>query len=203
MQALEDHKISPIVLNSIPVLVSIHMQAFQGFFLTFLGSKFLSVVYSSILKDPSGIALAAWQGNQIIGFVFGSTQPQGLYRRLLIKHWWQFGWAAFPVVIQNPKVIPRLLRAFTISTEALPVAGCATLMSIAVIPDSQNSGAGKALVEEFLFQCKQRGVLHVNLTTDATNNEKVNRFYQKMGFQLYKKFTTPQGREMNEYLIAL
>ncbi len=80
---------------------------------------------------------------------------------------------------------------------------CATLMSVAVAPDAQGGGIGKLLINAFLAEAKNRGVQQVNLTTDKVNNESVNAFYQKLGFNKIASFTTPEGREMNEYLIEI
>ena len=76
-------------------------------------------------------------------------------------------------------------------------------MSIAVLPNAQGKGAGKLLVSAFLEESKRRGLSQVNLTTDRNNNEAANHFYQKLGFSLSKSYTTPEGREMNEYAIDL
>ncbi len=76
-------------------------------------------------------------------------------------------------------------------------------MSIAVVPEAQGFGVGQKLVHAFLVEASRRGCEHVNLTTDRLNNESANRFYQRLGFSLFNNYITPEGREMNEYLIAL
>ena len=88
-------------------------------------------------------------------------------------------------------------------SQADPGEGCATLMSIAVLPEAQGHGAGKALVCAFLEEAARRGSKHVNLTTDRDSNDSTNRFYQKLGFRLHRTYTTPEGRAMNEYRIDL
>ena len=40
---------------------------------------------------------------------------------------------------------------------------------------------------------------YINLETDAENNDAVNRFYVKNGFELARSYFSPEGREMNEY----
>jgi ribosomal protein S18 acetylase RimI-like enzyme len=76
-------------------------------------------------------------------------------------------------------------------------------MSIAVNPDEQSRGVGKELVKGFLEEAKKRGLHQVDLTTDAIGNEAVNHFYQSLGFELERTYTTPDGRVMNEYLFNL
>ncbi len=55
----------------------------------------------------------------------------------------------------------------------------------------------------FLQGAAARGLTKVDLTTDTNDNEEVNAFYQKSGFTCVRSFLTPEGREMNEYLIDL
>ncbi len=195
--------IRKITINDAKDIVFIHQKSFRGFFLTFLGPNFLRVLYQSISEDPSGIGFIAEVPSGTGAFVVGTTQPNGLYGRLLRKHWWQFGWTVLPAIVKKPSILPRLLRAFDMPGQELPTPKCGTLMSIAVDPSFQGQGLGKQLVVAFLAEAAKRGCTHVNLTTDAIGNEPTIAFYQKIGFDLYRTYTTPEGRRMNEYLIEL
>lgn len=187
--------------SDIPSVVSIHLSSFEGFFLSFLGRAFLRELYAGILEDPSGIAFVAEDAEKILGFVAGTSNPRGFYKRLLLKRWWRFAIASIRPVLSDLSIIPRLLRAFSRGEEVDIHENYANLMSIAVLPKMQRTGVGELLIEAFLDEAVIRGVDGVNLTTDKNENEKVNRFYQKLGFQLSSQFCTPEGREMNEYAI--
>jgi len=50
---------------------------------------------------------------------------------------------------------------------------------------------------------QRRDMRRVNLTTDKDNNDALNAFYRRLGFQLVRSFATPEGRWMNEYAIDL
>lgn len=76
-------------------------------------------------------------------------------------------------------------------------------MSLAVSPDAQRSGVGRTLNHAFLEEASRRGAKRVLLTTDRIGNDSVNRFYEKEGFRISRTFVTPEGRQMNEYEIAL
>jgi len=189
--------------KDIEQVVDVHLKAFPGFFLSFLGSRFLQELYTGILSDPSGIAMVFEDDGKIIGFVAGTDQPAGFYTRLLRQRWLRFGWASIWPVIQKPAIIPRLLRAFNTPKEADPGQGCGTLMSIAVSPDGQSKGVGRMLVTAFLDEATGRGLRQIDLTTDKLNNDSVNAFYVRLGFKCARSYVTPEGREMNEYLIEL
>lgn len=184
-------------------VVAIHLASFQGFFLSFLGPRFLKELYEGILDDPSHISLVSESGGQILGFVAGSDAPSGLYKRLLKKRWWRFGLASLPTVIKNPRVVKRLVRAFSMSRQAASGERRGTLMSIAVMPGDQNKGIGRLLVKAFLEEASNRGLCQVDLTTDKADNDSVNKFYLNLGFTCSRSFVTPEGRGMNEYSIDL
>ncbi len=197
-----NHVVSPL-REHIPNLVKIHLKSFPGFFLTFLGERFLFELYDAILLDSSGIEFIYQSEGEIYGFVAGTDQPSGFYKRLLVQRWWRFALAAIPATIRKPSILPRLLRAFSMPAQPLPAPNCGTLMSIAVAPSAQGKGVGKILVRAFLLEASKRGLEYVNLTTDADNNDTVNVFYVSQGFRLHRTFTTPEGRRMNEYLYWL
>ncbi len=189
--------------QDIPSVVDVHLQAFQNFFLSSLGHAFLQELYTSILNDPSGMSYVAIVEGQLIGFVAGTDQPAGFYRRLIKQRWWRFGLASILPVLRQPTIIPRLLRAFTMPQQVARGDQIATLMSIAVLPETQGQQLGKKLVSAFLEECRRREINQVNLTTDRLKNDFVNEFYLRMGFQCINSFTTLEGREMNEYQIIL
>jgi ribosomal protein S18 acetylase RimI-like enzyme len=77
------------------------------------------------------------------------------------------------------------------------------MMSIAVAPGISGHGVGQRLATHFLMTIKQKNIASVSLTTDRDANERVNRFYQRLGFQIARTYVTPEGRWMNEYIIDL
>lgn len=195
--------IRAMYLEDIPVVVSIHLQSFQNFFLSSLGRAFLRELYTAIFNDHSGISFVACVDGQIYGFVAGTDHPSGFYRRLIKQRWWRFGFASILPVLRQPAIIPRLLRAFTMPQRVETGERVATLMSIAVLPDTQGQRLGRQLVSVFLQECSNRKLTQVNLTTDRLNNDNANEFYRRLGFKCLRSFTTPEGRVMNEYEISL
>jgi|WetSurMetagenome_2_1015567.scaffolds.fasta_scaffold01171_6 ribosomal protein S18 acetylase RimI-like enzyme len=187
----------------VPAVVQVHLDSFPGFFLTFLGPAFLRELYVATLADSSGISFVAEDGEGICGFVAGTAQPAGFYRRLLRRRWWRFALAAVLPVLKRPSIITRLLGAFSMPEQATQQEGRGTLMSIAVLPEAQGNGIGQALVWAFLGAADQRGLRQVDLTTDRDDNETANRFYQNLGFVCERTFVTPEGRAMNEYVVSL
>lgn len=187
----------------VPQVVEVHLRTFRGFFLSFLGPKFLCALYEEILSLGDSECLVVTNGDDrtILGFVIGVADQTSMYSRLARRRWPRFALAALPVVAGHPSVLPRLFRAFHYPKASEKGAAPALLMSIGVLPEASGSHIGSGLVTHFLEAMRVRGVAEVSLTTDRDDNDRTNRFYQRLGFRVVRTYVTPEGRWMNEYLI--
>lgn len=187
----------------IPNVVEVHLAGFKGFFLSFLGPAFLRELYKGAVIDPSGISFIAENEGMICGFVMGTTHPSGFYKGLIKSRWWRFALASIFPALRKPSIIPRLLRALSMPERVNKQDNRGTLMSIAVLPEVKGKGIGKALVNSFLEDAAKQGLKQVDLLSDRYNNDDVNTFYKALGFKCERHFITPEGRVMNEYVIAI
>jgi ribosomal protein S18 acetylase RimI-like enzyme len=184
--------------------VSVHLQSFPGFFLSSLGPKFLGHFYQGIVDAPEGIAFVYLnEAGQPAGFVAGTSNPRGFYKRLLKRDWVKFSFASLGTLLRNPGTVRRIARGLLHPGQNPAGDDVAGLFSIGVLPELQGTGAGKILVNAFLDEARDRGCKRVFLTTDRDDNELVNHFYKKIGFVVEREYTTPEGRNMNEYWITL
>ena len=186
--------------GDVGAVTAVHLAAFPGFFLSFLGPRFLRELYRAIVDDEECIAYVAVADGRVIGFVAGSASS-GFYRRAARRRWFRFALASFGAFLRKPKIAPRLLRALYAPPKAA-LEG-ALLMSLAVDPRVQRSGAGRLLTAAFTEGAKQRGAKAVVLTTDRDGNDAVNAFYRAQGFTAAGEFVTPEGRAMNEYILYI
>lgn len=184
--------------RDVPRVVEVHQAAFKDFFLTFLGPRFLRLLYGEAVKLGE-IALVAEVDGQVLGLVMGSVQPSGFYGKLLRRRLVAFGVAAAPAVLRRPSVAMRVSKALLKPKMAAKPAGTATLMSLAVMPAGQGHGAGGALVAAFAAEARRRGALVVDLATDRDNNQGAKKFYLSVGFRLAGELVTAEGRALNEY----
>jgi ribosomal protein S18 acetylase RimI-like enzyme len=187
----------------VDAVVGVHLRSFEGFFLSFLGPNFLRLYYESVVGYPGAAGYVCLKGGRVVGFVCGMVSPSRFYSYLLRTRWWRFALAALGAALGRPSVIPRLFRALLYPSQTSGRSDTATLTSIAVDPAVQGEGVGAELVAAFLADMRARGVKRVDLTTDHYGNDEVNTFYQKQGFHCERTFVTPEGREMNEYVIWL
>jgi ribosomal protein S18 acetylase RimI-like enzyme len=187
--------------QDITEIVTVHLESFEGFFLTFLGRDFLAVLYESLLTDRDGILLVCEENQHIAGFVAGTTCLPESYRRMLGRRALAFWWAATGALLRRPAIAPRLFRALRRPSEAMRYSAEAVLMSIAVRPEDQGRGVGQALVRAFGTALEERGVDVFCLTTDRDGNDRVHRFYAKLGLRPVTEHVTPEGRAMTEYCL--
>ena len=189
--------------GDIESVVALHRRAFPGFFLCFLGDRFLREFYTGIALDPFAIPLLAESDGSPLGFAVGASEPASVYRRLIKRRWWRFAMAALPAVVRKPAIVFRLLRALRKPSKSCSDPATVELMSIGVEPTFQGAGVGHALLRAFLIEALVHGAVTVILSTDAENNDAVNHFYQAAGFQLERDFYSPQGRHMYDYRALL
>lgn len=177
----------------------LHMVAFPGFFLSHLGPRFLAEFYGAHVRDPDAVTVVAVDAaDHVQGVVVGNANPHGFYRRLLVSRWFAFIWASLGLVLRKPRVTLRLLRALTYRGEQTPWSRGALLSSICVAPRAQGSDLATELMARWTRRLQDHAVTAAHLSTDRNDNEKANRFYEKVGWQLRGGYTR-QGREMNVY----
>lgn len=189
----------PLDTGDVTTLAALHRVAFPDFFLSSLGEPFLTQFYRGFLQDDTAVTtVALGEDARILGAVVGTTEPAGFFRRLLKNRFWGFALASAGAALRHPPSAPRLIRAVTYRGDARTAQG-ALLSSICVDPQAQGTGVGHALLTSWETRAREHGAESAFLTTDALDNEAVNRFYLSAGWSLHETFETRQGRRMNFY----
>lgn len=183
-------------------VVQVHLASFPAFFLSTLGPGFLRVFYESLSAVDNGILIVACVDDQVVGFVGGTSDQEGLYRSMLSERTFQFVRAAAVAGARHPSAIPRLLRARRRARGDFDYMQGASLMTLGVAPQHGRKGIGSLLVSAFSQRLRADGIEQFSLTTDAVGNEGTNRFYISLGFQLERELVTLEGRRLNEYVRA-
>jgi ribosomal protein S18 acetylase RimI-like enzyme len=190
-------EVRPMTQRDLGDVVGIHRAAFPNFFLSFLGPRFLRVFYGFIVSD--GIAIVALLDGKLAGFVAGVSEPRLFYRRLMRRRFVKLLLAITPAVLRHPSTLARVVRRARQRTGADghgPEG--AELMSLAVDPEQEHRGIGRALVAAFIKRVGASGEKRLWLTTDAADNDRVIHFYESQGFSRSREFVTAEGRAMVE-----
>ncbi len=180
-------------------IVSIHLDTFQGFFLTFMGKGFLRLLYRSYAEYNNSGILVAFEDEKTIGFLAYSGDLSGLYKYMIKKRLIPFAWYSLGAFFRKPKVFMRLIRALLKPGETKREEKYVELASIGVAPNIKSKGVGSRLIEELKLRVDFDEYAYITLETDAVDNDGANRFYQKNGFALEREFETNEGRKMFEY----
>ena len=194
--------------GDIPAVVRVHQASFPNFFLSQLGPAFLQAYYDLVLRFEYGIILVSEECQAIDGFCAGFLYPSQFYQRMSASKM-HFALPILRGVLANPRCFSRVVRrSRRVADQSQQSPDTQThvtceLSSIAVDPVSMGVGLGKALLLAFQAEAQARGAEQITLTTDADNNERVNHFYQRMGFTLSKSYVADEQRVMNEYHLIL
>lgn len=181
-------------------IARIHVQTFEGFFLTFIGKGFLKTMYQTYCRHEYSNLLGAFDINgRIIGFLAYSKDMSGLYKYMLKHSLIPFAWYSLGAFFRKPKVFVRLLRAFLKPSETKREEKYIELSSIGVAPTAKSKGIGSKLIDYLKETERQSSCQYISLETDADNNEGANAFYIKNAFSLERVYYTKENRRMNEY----
>lgn len=193
-------------------VAELHAAAFPGYFLTHMGQRFLRRYYRNFLESP-GLCLVAIQGEQILGFVAGASEPGEFYRRFYRRNFPALSvisvdrWCrdrelrrqfrarlprvrdAIGSVVRRP--IGRRPPASSALVDASSASGPggprrADLLSIAVAEGNRGAGIADALVDGFLERLVRRGVGIVQLSV-FTDNPRAVAFYERTGWTVAER----------------
>lgn len=180
-------------------IVSIHLNTFTGFFLTFMGRGFLRQMYQSYCDyDESGL-LVAEEGGKALGFLAFSSNFSGLYKFMIKTRLIQFGWYSIGAFFRRPSAFMHIISAFLKPGEAKREEQYVELSSIGVDPNVKLKGVGSKLIDTLKDNVDFDKYAYINLETDAVDNEGAIHFYEKNGFVRERIFETDEGRKMYEY----
>ena len=180
-------------------IVSIHLNTFTGFFLTFMGRGFLNQMYRSYCDhDESGLLVAEDNG-KAVGFLAYSGNFSGLYKFMIKTRLVPFGWYSLGAFFRRPSAFMHIIKAFLKPSEVKREEKYVELSSIGVDPTIKSKGVGSLLIDELKKIVDFDKFDYITLETDAVNNDGAIHFYQKNGFVLERRYETDEGRKMFEY----
>lgn len=180
-------------------IVTIHLNTFTGFFLTFMGRGFLRQMYQSYCDhDESGLLVAEEDG-KALGFLAFSSNFSGLYKFMIKTRLIQFGWYSVGAFFRRPSAFMHIISAFLKPGEAKREEKYVELSSIGVDPNVKSKGIGSKLIDALKKNVDFDKYAYINLETDAVDNDGAIHFYEKNGFVRERMFETDEGRKMYEY----
>lgn len=152
-------------------IVTIHLNTFTGFFLTFMGRGFLRQMYQSYCDhEESGLLVAEGDG-KTVGFLAYSSDFSGLYKFMIKTRLVQFGWYSMGAFFRRPSAFLHIIKAFLKPSEVKRKEKYVELSSIGVDPNVKSKGVGSKLIEKLKKLVDFEEYAYITLETDAVNNE--------------------------------
>lgn len=180
-------------------IVTIHLNTFTGFFLTFMGRGFLKQMYQAYCDYDESALLVAEEDGKALGFLAFSSNFSGLYKFMIKTRLIQFGWYSIGAFFRRPSAFMHIISAFLKPGEAKREEKYVELSSIGVDPNVKSKGIGSKLIDALKDNVDFDKYAYINLETDAVDNEGAINFYEKNGFVRERMFETDEGRKMYEY----
>lgn len=185
-------------------IVDIHIDAFEGFFLTSLGVAFLRFYYSCFLSSNETVTMVAEEDGIIYGFSASTKVCKGFNSRLIKNNLFAFFILSLKMLFTTPKSLLRLVKNLSKKGEVIEdKEDYAELYSIGVSKAAQVKGVGKKLLAASELIMKEDGVMRVSLTTDYDNNDQAIGFYHSMGYDTLYEFVTFPNRKMYRLIKTL
>lgn len=192
--------IRPLTVEDLLDVARVHMQAFPGSALTKLGREAVRRYYEWQITGPhEALNVGVYDQDSLIGFCFGGVfrgalggfleKNRAFLIRRVISHPWLL---VDPLFRERVRFAVSRLRKRFLSQRASVAAKPTAIMpeevssfgilSIAVAPQYQGSGAAQLLMEYSERAAIERCFARMNLTVHPSNKRAVC-FYEKVGWQ--------------------
>lgn len=178
-------------------VAKLHKESLPDEFLSSLGKKFLTVLYSILLRQKSIVAYGYLIEDKLIGFIIGTTNKQQAFRQVIGS---SQGLKLVPYLVFNLFKKPAIVFYFAETLFYSKVHLTQTnseLLAICVAKQYRRQGIGKKLVGKLQYALNQRGQ---RLFAVSTTSKVADSFYQKLGGRMSKQFTM-FGKKWNMYLL--
>ena len=165
-------------------IAKIHASALKDDFLPSLGINFLTIFYKGLYAIKGVSIFGSKRGTRITGFIVGTDDMSGLFKKILKNNFLTLSWFLFLTVIRKPALIIKIAETFLYpGKEAGPKA---ELVVIAIQKNYQGKGLGKSLVKELEREFRKNKVKEYKLTVHA--DKKAVRFYEKLKYKRIGEF---------------
>ena len=204
---MQNLKIRKANFHDAKACANIHHQEIATGFLSQLGTRFLEVLYTAMVTSQHALCIVAEdEKGQVVGFVSGCFHVSKFYKEFIVKH----GLKAFLILlpqIMKPVVLKKVFETAkypSIATDTAKNVGenelpKAELLSIAVKPHVRGMGVSQKLTTALFDECKKRGIQRIKVVV-GVENIRANKFYEKVGFELYSDIEVHESERSNVYV---
>lgn len=176
----------------------IHKKEIGKGFLSSLPAAFLEKLYLATIE--SDFIVVAENEGIVSGFIAGTADIKKLYSVFLKRYFFYsvvvlffkiFNFSAFKKIIEN-LFYPNKEQDFPV----------AELLTIAVKKEFQNNGLAVKMLEVFLREMRNRGMIIFKVIVGENLNPAI-KFYEKNGFKFLKNINLHSGESSRVYIFQL
>lgn len=179
----------------------LHVEQISTGFLSSLGPKVLTAIYSALPRTRAGFGFVAERDGDAIGFIACATNLRQLYAGILWRRLLPLAWRLAGKLFRLG-VIRKMLQTFLypgkIERMDLPRA---EVLSVVTAPAARGLGVASRLMNEAFAEFRRRGCRDVKVLVGA-QLAPANAYYLKNGFRLAGSICH-HGRQENIYVIDL
>jgi ribosomal protein S18 acetylase RimI-like enzyme len=171
-----------------PAAAAIDAEARAGDFLPSLGSDFLRVLYSQLLRGESswGHGLRS-PSNELLGFVVGCVDSEQVFRDLSPVRNVPMFLGTARAVLRKPSSLVRMAESLLYTSKESVGDVKAELIVIGTRHDTRGNGVGSRLVGALAAELVRRGIKRYRVTVKE-KNEAALRFYARHQFEPASQF---------------
>ena len=174
----------------------IHLNAIAQGFLSSLGPKFLTELYTALPSCPSGFAFVCELGGGPVGFIACADDTRRLFKEILRRRGVRLALAMVPA-LWKPGVISNSLETLSYPREVGEEMPSPEILSIAVTEGARGRGIGKALMRRAMAAFRGKGIDRVKVAVESGNHH-AQHLYRSLGFVLAKE-QMHHGRPMSTF----
>lgn len=176
--------IKPLELKHIPQVAKIHVRALKQDFLPSLGTDFLEILYSGVIKNNEAFGFVAEEKNKVIGFVIGTKNMDRFFKTALTANFLKLVYLMAIKLLSRPALIKKTLETFLYTKK--DKGPKSELVVIAVLDKWQGKGIGKKLVQSLETFLKNIRISKYKVTVYA--DKKAVKFYGKLNYSKLAEF---------------
>lgn len=189
---------------TLEAVVRLHRTELNRGFLSSLGDKALSLLFSFAAKSDAAVLLVARNSSTsaIQGFLLGSYGTGRFYKEFLKKKTFQALLHVGPRLLTPQKIWKIAETLLYPSKKEVATLPSSELLDLAVSKNAQGLGVGRALFDEFVSVLRQTGVKEFKITTGESLSD-AHAFYERMGARRDKDIEVHSGQVTRVYLYKI
>jgi len=196
-------RIRPLASRDVARVANMHAASMGDSLWAKLGPSFLAALYRALLTDPDFIGFVYEEGARVKGFIAGSSDSHGLFRRVLAKHWRELLIPAARGLYSSPGILRQLLMTPAYFTRSAPTGEKieAESMFCSFEPHLRGKRISGHINKVLFDELYARGHTKVKITTETTNEAAIRQL-TSWGFMDQGSFFF-YGKKMRVYVLDL